>query len=138
MPCDYSKYPADWQETRARILEREGHACKECGAINGSIGFHLLDTWVQTTSNQDRIERGVKTPKGCGLTRIVLTVAHLKRTTGDPEKDGPLDCPDEDLAALCQRHHLALDKDRHIAKRKASHLAKKACGSLFEAGEGTL
>jgi hypothetical protein len=134
MPCDYSKYPGDWKSHRVpRILAREGNACKFCGARNGSIGYRGIEgDWWETARSEDRIARKLQTPRGCGLTRIVLTVAHLKRTTGDPAKDGPLDCPDEDLAALCQACHLSLDRERHIAKRKQSRLAKRAVGSLFQ------
>ncbi len=34
MPCDYSKYPPDWKQIRQRILIRENHKCKFCGAEN--------------------------------------------------------------------------------------------------------
>jgi hypothetical protein len=34
VPCDYSKYPADWKEIRARILTRAQHCCEFCGAAN--------------------------------------------------------------------------------------------------------
>lgn len=35
MPCDYSRYPANWKtEIRPRILERAGHRCEWCGAEN--------------------------------------------------------------------------------------------------------
>lgn len=34
MPCDYSKYPGDWPQIRARILERAGNRCEWCGAEN--------------------------------------------------------------------------------------------------------
>ena len=38
-------------------------------------------------------------------TIIVLTIAHLNHT--------PEDCADDNLRALCQRHHLAHDRDHH-------------------------
>lgn len=50
MPIDYSKYPPDWQERRARILERAGNCCEQCGIRNYSFR---------------------------GATKIVLTIAHL-------------------------------------------------------------
>lgn len=34
MPCDYSKYPADWKEIRAKILARAGQKCEQCGVEN--------------------------------------------------------------------------------------------------------
>lgn len=60
MPCDYSKYPKNWKEIRARILEREAHKCKFCSAENYS--------WVQ------REHKPV---------RIILTIAHLNHDIND-------------------------------------------------------
>lgn len=51
MPIDYSKYPPDWEERRARILKRAGNRCEWCGAPN------------YTTK-----ENG---------TKVVLTIAHM-------------------------------------------------------------
>lgn len=50
-----------------------------------------------------RVEQGGGLPSG---KRCVLTVAHLI-------DGGPLDCPDDDLAALCQPCHLRLDGPLH-------------------------
>jgi hypothetical protein len=125
MPINYKDYPADWKERRARVLDRDNHSCATCGARNGSLGYHNADgSWTETHTNEERIARNLKTCKGGGITRIVLTVAHLKRTTGDDSIDGPIDCPDEDLSALCQRHHLALDKGRHTRKAKVTRQRK--------------
>jgi len=52
MPIDYSKYPSDWPEIRARILKRDGNACKFCGAENYE-------------------------PHPITGSRVILTVAHL-------------------------------------------------------------
>jgi hypothetical protein len=57
MPCDYSKYPPDWKERRARILKRAGNRCEQCGAMNHE-------------------------PHPVTGSRVVLTVAHLDH---DPE-----------------------------------------------------
>lgn len=64
---------------------------------------------------------------------VVLTVAHLDRcgAPGTPEGDGPLDCPDDRLKALCQACHLKLDAPRHQAKRRMSTMGARAAGSLF-------
>lgn len=34
MPFDRSKYPANWNQIRARILRRDENRCKWCGAEN--------------------------------------------------------------------------------------------------------
>jgi 5-methylcytosine-specific restriction endonuclease McrA len=53
MPCDYSKYPANWlTEIRPRILERAGNRCEKCGAANYE-------------------------PHPITGSRVVLTIAHL-------------------------------------------------------------
>lgn len=51
MPIDYSEYPPDWDERRARILDRAGHCCEFCDIPNYTIK-----------------------PNG---TKVVLTIAHL-------------------------------------------------------------
>ncbi len=56
MPIDYSKYPADWRQIRARILKRDGNACKFCGAANHE-------------------------PHPITGSRVVLTIAHLDHGT---------------------------------------------------------
>ena len=34
MPCDYYRYPPNWRQIRACILERAGNRCEWCGADN--------------------------------------------------------------------------------------------------------
>ena len=54
---------------------------------------------------------------------IVLTVAHLNHD--------PTDCRPENLAAMCQRHHLAYDHDHHRANAQATRRAKAGTLELF-------
>jgi 5-methylcytosine-specific restriction endonuclease McrA len=56
MPIDYTRYPPNWKEIRARILERARNCCEGCGIENYAINA-----------------RGAK---------VVLTIAHLDH---DPE-----------------------------------------------------
>lgn len=51
--------------------------------------------------------------------KVVLTVAHLDHT--------PENCADENLRALCQRCHLAYDRDHHASTRRS----RKASGDLL-------
>lgn len=95
MPWDKSKYPADWAERSRRIRERDGHRCQFCGVPN-----HTL----------------VTRPSG-KVTKIILTVAHLD--------EGPKDCPDERLAALCQRCHLDYDRKIHTVHSAITRRRKK-------------
>ena len=120
MPCDYSKYPKDWKEIRARILERDDHQCKFCGVVNGrfrhkrtgnvySIGELLIEV----------NERDI----GSEYSKIVLTIAHLN----DPD---PMNCTDDNLAALCQRCHNRLDMPMRQSNARKTRESKKGQLSL--------
>ncbi len=95
-PIDATRYPPDWKAISQRIRERDGNRCKTCGVENGAL-----------------VERA-----GGKVTKVVLTVAHLYNSD-------PMDVRDENLAALCQMHHLALDRLHHIAKRRETLRARK-------------
>ena len=60
-PENRHRYPKDWKAIRAAILERAGHACEFCGAMNKHL--HPITR-----------------------SRVVLTVAHLDHT---PEHCSP-------------------------------------------------
>ena len=161
MPCDMKKYPADWQKRRERILERAGHKCERCGVPNHAVGYWSEGEWWPNGGNLvcDDAGRGINYDTGKQLTyaeakefcdhyndhgtgkrqtdaygnrwiAIVLTIAHLV-------PDGPLDCPDSDLQALCQKCHNALDAPMRARHRKEKAATAKACGSLFSGQEAT-
>lgn len=94
-PMDRSKYPDDWDAISRRVRERDGDRCRTCGVANRAL-----------------VER-----PGGKTTRVVLTVAHLV------DRD-PMNCADENLAALCQRCHLVLDGLQHAATRAANRRAR--------------
>ena len=62
-------------------------------------------------------------PDGPQLIVIVLTVAHLNHQ--------PEDCRTENLAAWCQRHHLAYDLEHHQRNAYATRRKGKAIRELF-------
>jgi hypothetical protein len=129
MPCDMSRYPADWKQRRERILARAGNCCEECGVGNSAVGWRDEDTGEFRESSYPKGSWSAYTPKElkeAGLFRIVLTIAHTI-------PDGPLDCPDEHLKALCQKCHNALDAPMRARHRKEKARAVRAAGSLFEA-----
>lgn len=141
-PENRHRYPADWPEIRERILQRAGWRCEHpgCLARQYSVGWWvLLDgglwrwcaAWGQndnprTYSEARQVaaeldhERSEEGPKPIV---IVLTVAHLDHQ--------PENCADDNLRALCQRHHLAHDHDHHVANAQATRRAGKAIGELF-------
>ena len=94
-PENRKRYPANWSEIRAGILERAKHTCEwpGCGRENYA--------WEQ----------------GAGkVIKIVLTIAHLDHT---PENNDP-----SNLMAMCQRHHLAYDQKHHATNAYMTRKAK--------------
>jgi len=92
------RYPANWKEISARIIERAKHRCELCFAPNAEMVYRNTDgRWHLHKWEADM--RPVK---------IVLTVAHL---------DPTYSCHDDAcLLALCQRCHLKIDI--HLRRHK--------------------
>ena len=123
-PENLKRYPANWKEIRAQILQRANNCCewKGCGIANHSVGYWLgLDmkfvpvkgsvagTLVDICHPDDGFVMPTK------MTKIVLTIAHLDHT---PEHNDP-----SNLMAMCQRHHLAYDQEHH---KTNSYMTRKA------------
>jgi hypothetical protein len=122
---DWSKYPKDWKQIRQRILEREGHKCKICGVENYNIGYrdensvwHPIEQSCQGDVDAEDVKR-----EGYKIIKIVLTIAHLNHDTTDNR--------DENLAALCQLHHIRHDINHHKASSSETRRMKKRLQSLF-------
>lgn len=142
MPVDWSKYSPFWKSIRARILERDGNACKFCGVPNGAtILRSVVDGSRYLVVNDDGIhsypggspirlseipEEFDANPK---YTVVVLTVAHLDHTTTNNA--------DENLAALCQRCHLLHDTEQRVQHAAETRRAKyeERQPPLFEDGD---
>jgi 5-methylcytosine-specific restriction endonuclease McrA len=107
-PENAHRYPADWLEIRARILQRAGHRCEwpGCGARNYAAGYWDHEEFVDVGVGviDPRIAVGLAL-LGHRMLRIVLTIAHLDHM---PENSVP-----ENLRAWCQRHHLRYDRQHH-------------------------
>lgn len=140
-PENRHRYPPDWPAIRERILRRAGYRCEHdgCAARQYSVGWWVLDgslwrwqaAWGQNDNprtysdarqvaaeiDHDRSEEGPKPIV------IVLTIAHLDHM--------PENCADENLRALCQRHHLAHDHAMHMANSQATRRAKAGTMELF-------
>lgn len=90
-------YPADWRQISLRIrTERAGDICEcdgRCGRHDASCGARNRQPHPVTGS------------------RVVLTVAHLDHD--------PSHCSDDNLLAMCQRCHLAYDRDHHRQTKEA-------------------
>jgi hypothetical protein len=115
-------YPKDWPEISKRIRERDGQKCKECGVRNGVYGCRDQEGNFYTEGEIDRngVAPGVILGKAI---KIVLTVAHLDHN--------PANCSEDNLAALCQLHHLRLDAGQHkLNAARTRHLKKIAAGQI--------
>jgi 5-methylcytosine-specific restriction endonuclease McrA len=133
MPVNMKLYGPAWKQTRERILERAGHKCERCGVPNYTVGYRLSTGEFREPNYPQAYYRFSNHAdlKREGLFRIVLTIAHLI-------PDGPLDCPDSELQALCQKCHNAIDAPMRARHRKEKAEAAKDCGSLFSGQEGAL
>ena len=139
-PENKNRYPKDWPAISARIRQRAGNRCEECGIENYALGGRRnRDGLWMPARPLGRNGCGLEWPKPgdwawCGdnnlvgqatlrIVRIVLTVAHMDHQ--------PENCADENLKALCQRCHNrydAAERRRGIQERAR---AVRAAGDLF-------
>lgn len=107
MPMDISRYPPGWRKISRTIRRIAGDHCEQCGISNG-----------------------LPLPSG-RPGKVVLTVAHIGAplATGagwrSGDKHDKHDVRRENLLALCQRCHLAIDLEDHIAHARATRQRKK-------------
>ena len=125
-PENAARYPKDWKQIRARILERAGNCCEgspaypDCRIPNG---YYRNNTTGETAS--EAWETEVWTAgDGNSVTRIVLTIGHLDHT--------PENCADDNLRAWCQRCHLTYDAKHHAQNAAATRRKGKAVADLYE------
>ena len=64
MPIDYRDYPGNWQEIRAKVLERAGNCCELCGAKNGESHWKTGSRVVLTVHH---INGDIKDNRMCNL-----------------------------------------------------------------------
>ena len=117
MPIDYKEYPANWKRISERIrFERAKNHCEQCGAENYQ-------------------------PHPVTGSKVILTVAHKdhikERCDGlELNAEAPLlPEPESNLAAWCQRCHLAHDMHHHVHNRKYGRETRKRNCDLFAGTE---
>lgn len=137
MPCDYSKYPANWfTEIRPRILARADNRCERCGLENHAYVVRGEGASILFSSKEKcDVLLALTIANGLKCTKIVLTIAHVGETKHDK-----MDCRDEVLLALCQRCHLLEDMDEHKRNRSGhKYRAAETEGqtSFIEVNDGT-
>lgn len=111
-PENRKRYPKNWKEIRASILERAEHKCE------GSPGFYP-DCRVK---NYD-----LHPVTG---SKVVLTIAHLDHT--------PENCDGSNLKAMCQRCHLTYDAEHHKKNAAQTRRNKSAQIDLVDFIEADL
>jgi hypothetical protein len=133
-PENRGLYPADWKQISIAAKERAGWRCAHpgCTARQYSVGRWLADIWTPHVDYAESYGQARQyaaeyafflfgdgpAPKGeAKVIVIVLTVAHLNHDPGD--------CRPENLAAMCQRHHLAYDQQHHNETAYATRMAKR-------------
>lgn len=137
MPCDYSKYPANWHsEIRPAILKRAFNCCEECNIQNGTLvlrGVYNDTPCIQFEDGSIWREDDVMCYIGSDyvgevhptntFVKIVLTIAHLDHdtTNNDPSN----------LKALCQLHHNRYDREHRDASRRETMKRKRGIMELF-------
>jgi hypothetical protein len=113
-PENRSKYPKDWRDISRRIRERDGDCCKECGVPNGAYivrDKNDLEKW-RYANGGDLVE-GYEPD----AIKVILTVAHLDHDETN--------CSDDNLAALCQLHHLRHDAQQHADNARQTRIQKR-------------
>ena len=104
------RYPPNWKQLRAEVLERAGHKCEQCGVPNYAAGY--------------RDDQGNFYTLKTGMLKIVLTIAHLDHDELETTDITRLKC-------LCQKCHLAYDHEHHMKNSRATRKNRKALGDLF-------
>lgn len=132
MPMKRHLYPSDWPAISKRIRERDGDRCKACRVANGAIisrhkasGTFMLETgdvFDAETGERRGSARGSEWEGAMGI-KVVLTVAH--------QDHNPSNNTEDNLAALCQMHHLRHDAAQHAASTRATRRSRLAAGELF-------
>lgn len=124
MPCDYSKYPANWKtEIRPQTLARAGNCCEFCGVPNGAIIWRNgpgRDEWKFWPHGMESEAWSVDGRKS---TLIVLTISHLDHDTANNAE--------HNLRALCQKCHLNHDKGHHAVNARETIRKKRGLQNLF-------
>ena len=122
-------YPIDWPQISASIrFARAKGLCEHCGRRHLA---HIAQTpsgvWWDADRRLWRDSRGrtvaAVTDGPIRFTRTVLACAHLNHD--------PTDNRGRNLAALCQRCHLAHDREEHRRRRWQNRFTRGAWRDLF-------
>jgi hypothetical protein len=127
-------YPFDWRQLSASVRFRRAKGrCERCGRPHGELVAHLGDgRWWDAKGGAWRNGKGRRLPKLPPLpawpaelprTRVILACAHLDH---DPTNNAG-----SNLLALCQRCHLAHDREDNWWRRWRTLRSRRAWADLF-------
>ena len=138
-PENRALYPADWPTIALEAKQRAAWACQHqgCAAKQYDYGYWHGEPlrWVRIggpcktfgearqLAAEEHWSRFGDEDGAYKILVIVLTVAHLDHD--------PTNCDPANLAAMCQRHHLAYDHQHHLANAQATRRAKAGTLELF-------
>lgn len=134
-PENLARYPKDWPEIRARIQQRAGNKCEQCGVENYALGgraFGEFHKAVPLGEKSLRLEwprpgtwgRCEGLVQKLRIIKIVCTTAHLDHT--------PENCSDDNLRFWCQRCHLAYDHEHHKISARDTRRKGLVVADMFE------
>lgn len=138
-PENRGLYPLNWDAISLQAKIRAGWKCQHPGCTarqyavgewllqgvranwceHGHVGHELPGSYQQARQMAAEIQwsRSGDDPEAPKIIVIVLTVAHLDHQ--------PENCDPANLAAFCQRHHLAYDQQHHAESAYMTRMAKR-------------
>jgi 5-methylcytosine-specific restriction endonuclease McrA len=135
-PENKHRYPKEWPQIRAEILERASHMCEKCKAPNRTRiargaddddGTYMLDTAEVFSAETGELlgQCRMSDYSVARMVNVVLTIAHLDHT--------PENCAPENLRAWCQRCHLRYDAEHHKGTAQETRRQRSGQADLFAA-----
>lgn len=117
MPIRKQDYHPDWKRISLAVRQEAGNCCEWCHVPNHQVirrnpTIKAAANWTvaEPIPGEDLETMTWRRLRFHGLTRVVLSVAHLDRNSRNNERGN--------LVALCQRCHLRYDVRQHVANRR--------------------
>lgn len=133
-PENMGRYPGgsisspEWRAIRKRIGERSRWRCETCGAphmqlvargsYNGREAYMVIESGAVFCAETGMAMTAMRLSdfNARKVLKIILTCAHLDHDETSADE--------ANIAHLCQRHHLRLDKHQHAANAARTRRAK--------------
>lgn len=115
-----ARYPKNWPEIRASILERAGNRCEFCDIPNSVFKNTKTGEWTDDPMYAEKMN----CIDGHKIIMVVLTIAHLDH---QPENNDPAN-----LRALCQKCHNDYDRPHRQRNAAITRQQKRNGGACLE------